>query len=679
MLGYKVYFNSGGVSENLYEDDGNVSLIEISNSNQDYFQSGRVVLYNSPSSQSIGDDVSIYINNLPQFNGYVVRRESNIDRGRLVEDYQLIGRNFDLWRYGTDADAVYSGMTAFIVSSLIHDYATGISSGGITSTDGIELSEEIDLSYKSVGDAIIELTKLDGYRFYVSSNGDVMYYYPSASYSFSIEESDILEMSAIEESDEDIVNVVLVDGGSGYMSGLSKLTDTANKRYKLPYGYIAQKFKASSNKLSSINIYVESNGTPGTLEVQVWSGSSYPSSQIGSTLNLYDTNYSNTSWTGYVDFPDDIILNKGGDYWLVLSADYSEDNKYTYIAKNENGDDDSPPRFYSKSGYWNSVDITNFRWSYMDDAIGEAWFLDASNTTPGSFRIEVSGMSMNYLFSGGNDSVIYTNCDCLFNLTIEYLDLASGGSGNEPKLQVYLSSDNGASYNKITEYDGDRFQRSLLKPTYDLYDYCNPSYSFGTRVIGSGTATYSDIVGWVDNYYVRRHGVNTATGDYWKIHVDNTNLNNGLIYSSRSGTSWISGNNITPTGSIGCKFGWNKALLRVKASNQTSINNFGRYYKIVNDTSLLTLEATQAKADYEVSGSEAISKNGTFVIKGKTDMSVDYRFSSNLSNFGVDELWEVVSYTQRIDRESGFTTTIDYNKHSWDLIKHVADLEKEVF
>ena len=74
---------------------------------------------------------------------------------------------------------------------------------------------------------------------------------------------------------------------------------------------------------------------------------------------------------------------------------------------------------------------------------------------------------------------------------------------------------------------------------------------------------------------------------------------------------------------------------------------------------------------------ESVPKKGTITIDGITDISTDYRFSANLVNFDINELWEVRSYTQKIDKD-GFTTTINYGKQPFDLAKTVAKLERKV-
>ena len=86
----------------------------------------------------------------------------------------------------------------------------------------------------------------------------------------------------------------------------------------------------------------------------------------------------------------------------------------------------------------------------------------------------------------------------------------------------------------------------------------------------------------------------------------------------------------------------------------------------------------QARADAEVSGMAIIPKKGSITIDGRTDMATEYRFSSNLTNFGITDIWDVISYQQIIDQQ-GFRTIINYGKPEFDIAKRISDLEREVY
>jgi len=119
------------------------------------------------------------------------------------------------------------------------------------------------------------------------------------------------------------------------------------------------------------------------------------------------------------------------------------------------------------------------------------------------------------------------------------------------------------------------------------------------------------------------------------------------------------------------QLGWRQGDIEARASNQTSIDKYGRHFKKISESSYTTQEQATQRAQYEVSGMEYIPKKGTLTINGRTDMSPEYRFSANLGNFGITDVWDVKSYTQKIDK-NGFTTTINYGKQPFNIAAEVA-------
>ena len=132
-----------------------------------------------------------------------------------------------------------------------------------------------------------------------------------------------------------------------------------------------------------------------------------------------------------------------------------------------------------------------------------------------------------------------------------------------------------------------------------------------------------------------------------------------------------------PAGDISFQLGWTEGEITATATNDDSIDLYGRHFKVINDSTINTLEAAQARADREVAGMETIPKKGTITIDGKIDISENYRFSSNFDNFQIDEIWDIVPYTQKID-QAGFQTIINYGKHPFDITKKISDLENKV-
>jgi len=273
-MDYDIFFKSSSAYSTHYTKGDNVQLISIQNSDDSYFQDGMISLYNVQSSQTIGDECMIFIDDTLQFNGYVSRKQQTIDKGVNLSIYQLVGKTYDLWRYHTNSDTEYSGYTSYIASSLVHDFCHGISGTNIDVTTGIELLDMLDLSNMTIGDAIVQLIGYDGFRFYINNDSELIYYEPGVdTYAFTIEEADILEMTPIEEADEDLVNDVLVIGGSGY-SEQTNVSETHPSYTCFPSGVlVAQQFIAKDNILSSIKPYLNRTldpNQPTTLNFEVW-------------------------------------------------------------------------------------------------------------------------------------------------------------------------------------------------------------------------------------------------------------------------------------------------------------------------------------------------------------------------------------------------------------------------
>jgi hypothetical protein len=314
-LTYSVYFNSGlNNRTNLYTEGANITNIVINNTDQSYYQNGYIELYDC-SAQIVGDTISVYFNGSLEFSGYISRRQIHHKTGKTYYTYQLLGRTYDLWRYRTDTDTSYEGYTSYIASSLVRDFCQGIVLPNSNPTEGYEFVNKVDFSNMKVGDAIVKLVGYDGYKFYVDNSGKLVYYSPSdEDYSTiivnedGVNGSEIIDMSPVEECDEDLFNDVKVIGGSGYsertevslpvgrsIASLSSNIFKAKKMY-------AQRFKAKDDTLSAIRLFLNRTVDPYSpdnyLEVEIWDNS---------TKQLFEddftsmTNWSVTSNTVFID------------------------------------------------------------------------------------------------------------------------------------------------------------------------------------------------------------------------------------------------------------------------------------------------------------------------------------------------------------------------------------------
>jgi len=282
MTTYDIYFNSGGGDPGTHFTNGdNVSMLEITNSDQDYYQSAVLTIFDDDTSISVGNNVLIEIDNINQFNGYVSRIQRSIDAGVEYKTYQLIGKTYDLWRYFTDNDVTYTGYTTYIASSLVGRFCPGITCNAIEPYEGTDITTEIDFSNMKVGDCLVSLTDYDNYKFYVDSNGILNYFNPpSSQYLTTFTESDLISMDPIEQADEDITNVCLVIGPTPDFVSTTEVSDTYKYKRSFPNEiYVAQKFTAASSRLSSVKLYLghsEGDNEPDNLFFEIWGASSTP-------------------------------------------------------------------------------------------------------------------------------------------------------------------------------------------------------------------------------------------------------------------------------------------------------------------------------------------------------------------------------------------------------------------
>lgn len=815
MTTFNIYMNSGGINTSTFTNNDNVSLLEITNSDQDYYQTGILSLFDVTYSYNIGCPVLVQIDNTDQFSGYIARKQQEIKYGKKIITYQLIGKTYDLWRYRTTQPYLVTGTTSYIASSLISTFATGISGQYVYVNSGTNISEEIDLSNKLVGDAILELTALDGFKFFVDNNNQLHYYEPTIRhYDFTIEESDIIDMSPIEESDEDLINDVLVIGGSDYSSKTQVSTNHPSAA-TIPSGIlVAQQFIAEDDKLSSIKLYLDRSrdpNQPGTLEFEIWNSTSkqilddefendnniaehngtitgdYEGGDDSSTLRLNpktDTTYATYSgtpnttplckragqvfrvtspcsiynikfddtfacyefsddgnvasnhrlkiykgnpntgtlyatsmpiWGNYGDDFEDFYFTgnqikpytTGVDYSFVISNDIDQDNKYYYSMVNPGG--------YANGNAWKYVGST---WTEQSG-------IDARNFYVYGYVYPASGEAYS--------TISYYECKYLKADIVYYRssqDITVSGTNDNGSTWMAIKNDSWDSSNKWITFDSassDGIQiRYYLDPENAYY---TPEIESITLTIGDAAASssgypdssnkieWSDDLSWYStdipyppsysswksysdpklqliegNSYWLVFSYMSGSSEYWNYYYDPKSTYSGKIMYGRGTNSDIwSGNaegSITtlddnyeydvPAGDMTFSLGWIDGELTATATNTQSINRYGRHSKIINDSNLNTQVAVQARADAEVNGMESITKKGTLTIDGITDIQTYYRFSSNLTNFDIVDIWDVVSYTQRIDNK-GFTTTINYGRQPFDITRRISELEKEVY
>ncbi len=799
---YDIFFKSGADDAVHYQEGDNIQLIQIENSDNNYYQNGTISLYDMVSSQSVGDEVQIYISDTLQFDGYVSRKEQTIDTGKKVENLQIIGKTYDLWRYHTGKDITFSSgvITGYIASSLVGTYATGISGAYDFTNSGTVLGDTLDLSYQTIGDALTSLVNLDGYKFYIDTSDNLYYYKPEKRlYDFTIEEDDIVDMSPIEEADEDIINDVLIVGGTGY-SKYTKVSTSYPSSTVFPSGVIvAQQFRSEDNILSAIKLYLgrsQEPYRPDALNFEIWEDKSvdvfddpfddwsYISGQSNSNMkvmngflqlsgsqsidnqsyyypNSVTESYGNQSvnlnnclsdYPTYAGLRGKSALDSRTDWEFTLTnpqyidmmhIKYRRDNvavkvdkvfvsgSWTDWLEIRNDDVSFPDGSYAT--VTSTFDIADCGYIYSGvKKIKIQWTGAPVGASPFYFRIyevkvreyekyNLSGNVKTHMFSSASNinylrvepsNVTYSSqimysgtCDSGANWTKLYANSSVGIANPGKRIALwYIMNPSGnfwATPSSLTlSPDTPLIGSCLLRASETLLGGGEPKS--GSKIVWSDdiTPTYSyvtyppDWTEWMvytypklaltqDKTYWMIMFNNSSNSEYWKYYYDpNSAYNYGKIMYSWDGASWSS-NSDDPThvkpGNLSFQMGWKETdHVVATATNQDSIDTYGRLFRKITDTTITTSGAAQDRADAEVSGMTDIPKKGDIVIDGRTDMETHYRFSSNFSNFDIDEIWDVVAYTQTIDNR-GFTTSINYGRHRFDITKKISDLDKEVF
>ena len=668
MANYDIYFNSGEAGEVSYSNSDKVNLIQFSNTDQDYYQNGVIIMYNEDADQIISDSVRIYIDSVEMFTGHIGGIQQTIDQGRKKNIYSIIGETYDLFRYSTDYNVNIDGTTAYIASSLVSTYASGITFGSPT-TSGTVLTQGMTFNNESVGECLKRLIAIDGYKFYVK--GGVCYYHAPTTANFvQVTEPDIIEMSPIEQSDEDLINYCTVIGGTGY-SSITNVSQEGQTPELVPSGlYIAQRIKAIDVQLKGVNMYLgRSTGTnsPDPLNFILLEDTS-DNPNINNSVEWSDEISFNDSdvpyppaYTGYKEYDDPKISGLIVDdyYWMIMyhttdSADIG--TEYTMV-----------------SGHFDTAGDED-EWDYLST---NATIEDS----PPSSYLQLKLLSGYDNGTAWISKVGLVNYDNLLGINIDVVNLYSEAAdyGKNARIAVYLRSGTSGEYGSwICAY-------SKTNPSPGTYTLCNIGRSiygdwaqFALKVQAEGIDLWNcyitmdrlNMVGLSGNsnwYYIRDPGSSYSIS--------------GIRYSWDQGTNWSS--NATcpsevPSGSMRFKLGWSSEVNTASASNQTSIDLYGQYYKRIEKSTISTQEEAEQLAEATVANSDTLPKKGTMKIEGTTSIGIDYAVSCNLANFGINGMYDIKAYTQTLDHKGGFTTSITYGKHEFDPMKKIADLEGAV-
>jgi hypothetical protein len=205
-LSYEIDFNSGS-----WTITSNVQYLEVTNTINDKYQNSNLHFIDNGNVPSIGDSVTITIDSVEVFIGYVARINKEI-KGVIIWKLQLIGKTYDLWREivdNTGTTTYANDYTSYFISSLCSDYTS------ITFPQNDDIGQmlkgEYDYEGLSVGEAVFKINEFDDYNFYVNKDDELIYYKPAGD-QITINENNLIRHNTFELSDDSLYNHILVRG-----------------------------------------------------------------------------------------------------------------------------------------------------------------------------------------------------------------------------------------------------------------------------------------------------------------------------------------------------------------------------------------------------------------------------------------------------------------------------------
>jgi len=299
----EVIFNSGTTEEVIVPSSA-IERFEIFNSDNAYYQSAHLLLHGISFTPEINDTLQIYINDSLEFNGYVSRVNKDL-AGTHVYKIQAIGKTYDLKRFYV-SEATYENVTsAYIASSLVTNFTT-LSGTFINPTEGV-LIDSISFKNKTVLDCLSQLTKVDGYKFYVDNNDNVHYYKVVPSSVGIFTDNDILKIIELEISDDRLYNDIHLTGGEWYSNIIDYSATPTDRVYiSSTNEQVAIRIDkpANSTYLKGFNIYLSKSTTdPKRLLVRNLDEGFDVMTESGQVVYINaDRLSSSTAWTDWIDY-----------------------------------------------------------------------------------------------------------------------------------------------------------------------------------------------------------------------------------------------------------------------------------------------------------------------------------------------------------------------------------------
>ena len=149
-----------------------IQTISISHSNQQAYSSASFDYHDFSKSSyvncTIGTEVTIEINDVLMFEGFIASRELQYAGDCIILKLICVSNTFMLQRYFTDANKTYTDKkTGYIVKDLLTTY-TSMVHDSISTNDGVTVAS-IVFDAVTLASAFEQLSELDGYMYYVGS------------------------------------------------------------------------------------------------------------------------------------------------------------------------------------------------------------------------------------------------------------------------------------------------------------------------------------------------------------------------------------------------------------------------------------------------------------------------------------------------------------------------------
>jgi len=383
---YKIFFNSSNATEwaasgVLLTKGNNLQHLEITQARESMIQNANLTLFGLASDDEdklkLNSKIDIYLSTGTvyhhEFSGRVNRIGKNLAGTKLIS-LQCVGSTYELWRYFiSDPITFQNKYTGYIASSLVANYVPTATPGPISDSDGV-LLESISFENIKVGDAITRLSRLDDYSFWIEPDGIFHYQRISGASQFTIRDSDILSLSSLETSDDELKNDVIVQGATNRELVTSSYYDTDWYTLSSASVLIAEKFPVpdnlSSKVLSGIELYLtRSSGAnaPSYFVVDIREDDNNKPGTILDNSSLAFSAGDLLNPPGYIlKMYETSIPTPSSAYWLVAHFDAGDVNRYWKLRYGEYSstvmDFSSDPNI---TGTWdyNSTDFGDVSWS----------------------------------------------------------------------------------------------------------------------------------------------------------------------------------------------------------------------------------------------------------------------------------------------------------------------------